>query len=224
MMTPNDTLDELTNLIDLLIRSELSLFANQAVVRRFRNSGVRRITCVSGRFPNAAVRENDDETVAEYRRRLRFSDYAVVLFDGSIMQVSYDFQDGSLIEHRLVYFPCPFPIPRDLIEQLPLSELIDHYADRGVDDIRLRSPLRFDFKMDEHAPAHPSSHFTFQWSYCRIPVKSPLSLGHFIKFVFKNFYPESWSRHQFIREWREHELPSTISDVESKTLHLDYQP
>ena len=123
------------------------------MTRRFRNSGVLRITCVSGRSPNAAVREDDDETVAEYRRYLLMNDYAVVLFDGSMMQISYDFQGGNLIEHRLVYVPCPFQIPRGYIEEFPLPELIDHYIERGV-GCAAKITIKIATSKCEEAPDH----------------------------------------------------------------------
>ena len=223
-MTLNNTFNELKNFVDLLARSYLTAHVNAVIIKQFRNSGIQRITWGSTAESNDPLLGQADSTVSEYRQWLSLNKYSVILFDGSIIQITYEFLGNSLTKHRLLYFPCPFQLPADLLDELPILDLIDYYIDRGIDDVRLRGPVRFDYDRAIDAADHPASHFTFQSPHCRIPVMSPLSLGQFMKFIFRNFYPEQWNEHRFVRDWQTHEFERTIDTDELKRLHLSYVP
>ena len=115
---------------------------------------------------------------------------------------------------------CPFDLELEYLDTFTLSELIDVYFEEGTDRVRLRTPVRFDYDPTAHSQHHPASHMTIQWSHSRIPVKSPLSLGHFIQFVFHNFYPWLWNAHSFLNEWPRDELQTTITAEERHMLHF----
>ena len=53
----------------------------------------------------------------------------------------------------------------------------------------MRSPLRFDFDPSNTSELHPATHVHMQHADCRISAKRPICFNTFIKFVFKNFYP-----------------------------------
>ena len=53
----------------------------------------------------------------------------------------------------------------------------------------MRSPLRFDFDPSNTSDLHPATHVHMQHADCRISAKRPICFNTFIKFVFKNFYP-----------------------------------
>ena len=120
-----------------------------------------------------------------------------------------------------MYFPCPFDFDQEELLTLGLLEAMEIYEESGVDIVRLRSPVRFDFDSEADPETHPASHMTFEWSHCRIPVMSPLSPGHFIRFLFSNFYPSLWRNHEFLREWPRHEVSTTISSDELLELHIN---
>ena len=221
-MTLNNTFDNLVNFVDLLGRSYIAAQVNAVIVKHIRNSGIRRVTWGTTANNNEALLSYGDSTIREYRHWLSANEYSVVLFDGSIVQITYDFLGNSLTKHRLLYFPCPFQLPSDLLGELTILDLVDNYIERGIDDVRLRAPVRFDYERETDAVDHPASHFTFQSPHCRIPVVSPLSLGHFVKFVFRNFYPQQWREHRFIRDWQTHEFERSIEADELKRLHLSY--
>ena len=223
-MTPDDTFVELTNFVDLLMRSSVALNMNAVTNRRFRNSGIRRITWANGSAVGNALLGGEDGSIFQYRDWLSNRDYSAVLFDGSLIQLTYDFLVDDLVCHRLLYFPCPFQLRLDLLDDMSLVDLVDLHVDRGIEGIRLRAPVRFDYERDIAEDDHPISHFTFQWPHCRIPVVCPLSLGHFVEFVFKNFYPSEWARYSFLRDWPIYDFDPTIGTEEAKLLHFSYIP
>jgi len=118
-------------------------------------------------------------------------------------------------------YPCPvvLELPDHELE-LPLSDLVDleiasdfegdlnginfqefDSATRLEPHLRLRSPIRFDYDPRRAGADHPASHVTLAGDECRCPVFGPLSIGHFVRFIFRYFYSIVWQRHSFIREW-----------------------
>ena len=218
-MRPGRLFRDVTDFLSLLLRSGIAL-ATTNVVMLPGSAGRRRITWAT----NSSVPPNlfriDSPTIAEYQGWVDSQGYSAMLQDGSIIQISYDFHNSDLVGHRLLYFPCPFDLDLELLDTLTLSELIDLYLGEGSDKVRLRSPVRFDFDPVAHSRNHPASHMTFQWSHSRIPVKSPVSFGHFVQFVFQNFYPHLWDAHEFLNMWPRDELEATITSEERRTLHI----
>lgn len=219
-MTPDKVYDELNDFLTLSLRSNLALSATPTVLE-VEHFGFARVTWATNSDAPGYLFRTATASVAEYREWIDCQGYTVVLFDGSFIQISYDFTYTQLIGHRLMYFPCPFDIdPGMLLSDLSLIEVIDLYHDER-DRIRLRSPIRFDYDVNASSAYHPTSHFRFQWAHTRIPVMAPISLGHFIRFIFKNFYPEIWNTLQFVREWPLEYLGDTITDEEKETLHIN---
>ena len=219
-MTPISLLHELDNFLTLLHQSEIAKSTTSNVVKRG-PAGFQRITWATNTAVPGSLFRHKSATVAEYREWLDWQGYSAVLFDGSFIQMSYDFDYSGLIGHRLLYFPCPFDVDMALLEVLTLTEVIEHYQDLEVAEVKLRSPVRFDFELGSTAPGHPASHMTFQWSYSRVPVTGPVSPGHFIQFVFRNFYPNMWNAHAFIRDWPRYRFERTITPEELDLLHMN---
>ncbi len=109
------------------------------------------------------------------------------LIDGGLLQMLYHFKSGSLIKHRLAFFPSP-----DLLEYQNNPDVYEEdelYADvihRNVVTV----PIRFDFDPASFVEdKHPKSHLTLgQYKNCRIPVSSPLTPYGFTTFILKAFY------------------------------------
>ena len=219
-MTPNNTLYELNNLLALLSTSGIAIATTKAVVQHG-DGGVLRITWATNAMVPGDLFRAESANVEEYRGWLRSQAYSALLFDGSLIQISYDFVQSRLIAHRLLYFPCPFDLDADLLDSEPISEIVDLYLDQTVTAVKLRSPVRFDFDVAAMSDTHPASHMTFEWSHCRVPVMSPMSVGHFVQFVFKNFYPKMWNVHNFVREWPIYHFEESITPEERTALHLD---
>ena len=222
-MTPRRTLIDIQNLVDSLANAEVAISTNKVVQRWLQPSGYQRITWATNATTEGYLFRNSSPTIEEYVGWVKNSSYSALLLDGSVLQISYDFDGPELVGHRLHYFPCPFDLDDSLVRELPFLEVVDFYAESlEFDRIRLRTPIRFDFQYDltTERVHHPRSHLTFQWAYVRLPVTSPLSLGQFIKFVFKNFYPFLWRAHGFIREWPVQLLEHSIEYEELDEIHL----
>lgn len=156
-------------------------------------------------------------TLSEYRSLVENRQYNAVLRDGSMLMLSYQFSaTGELEGHNLYYYPCPLDIEResdegdgetppdtdgddltfiDRFDRLLEDELkcalleTDIYEDTCVSRFLMRAPLRFDYAPDHAAASHAASHVHVAHPECRIPVFGPISVGHFVRFVFDNYYP-----------------------------------
>lgn len=218
MRTPKQIQTDLRNLLDLLTRSEVALFSNP-VVQDSVGDGRARVTWrsqIGGRSLTAGA----FGTVDEYSDWVQTGAYSAVLNDGSLLQLSYDFLREDLVAHRLLYYPCPFNIDPTLLDELSLPEVIDLYRGQPSSTLRLRSPLRFDYDLAAQADGHPASHMTLLSENCRWAVVAPLSPGHFVRFIFRHFYPEWWRRFEFLREWPQHLGDRTITAAEESHLHI----
>jgi hypothetical protein len=160
-------------------------------------------------------------TVEQYCHWLDNGTFSAILFDASILQVSYDIRAGEIIGHRLAYIPCPFMVDDALLrEGEPVADVVALYD--SLSDIRLRSPIRFDFDRAAAAPRHPASHLTLNSSDCRIACVAPIHVHRFVDFVFRNFYPTFWGAHIGFfgpAAWR-HAGEKVISDDDLRTVHL----
>ena len=218
-MSPGSLFQELHNFLSLLLRSGVALTSTSVVDIPGRR-GHRTITWSNNSSVPSSLFRLESSTVSEYQGWVDSQGYSAILLDGSIIQISYNFLYSELVGHRLLYFPCPFDMDMELLDTLTLSELIGLYFDEGTDGVRLRAPVRFDYDPNSHFKNHPASHMTFQWSHARIAVRSPLSLGHFIQFVFQNFYPSLWDTHKFLNQWPREEIDDTITFEQQSPLHL----
>ena len=218
-MSPGSLFRDLDDFLSLLLQSGVALTSTPVIDVRG-SSGHRTITWSTNSSVPHYLFRIESPTVSEYQDWVDSQGYSAILFDGSIIQISYEFRYVELVGHRLLYFPCPFDLNMEFLDTLTLSELIDLYCEERTETVRLRTPVRFDYDPDSHAKNHPASHMTFQWSQTRIAVRSPLSLGHFIQFVFQNFYPLLWNTHEFLNQWPCDNFDTTIRTEEESVLHF----
>lgn len=219
-MTPINLLYELENLLTLLLESGVAISTTKVTLLQQR-AGFQRVTWATSRSAPGELFRTSSATVSEYRDWIACQGYSAVLFDGSIIQFTYDFEYSDVIRHRLLYFPCPFDLDEELLYELSLVEVVELLEGSDASAVRLRSPLRFDYDPEASSLFHPASHMTFQWAHCRLPVMSPISPGHFIRFIFRNFYPAMWRVHDFIRQWPQHSGTPTLSRKEEAMLHIN---
>jgi hypothetical protein len=163
-----------------------------------------------------------EPTVAQYCDHVRERNYSVMLRDGGLLQLSYSFQRQALVKHRLCFFPCPIAFDdHDLAEwggPIELLELLDEDALR--ERVCLRPPLRFEYDRAAKSKDHPAAHLTIGVPDCRVPVFSPLSVGHFVRFIFLQFYPAAWRDLGFLRKWPTQWVGATLTTAESERLHI----
>jgi len=164
--------------------------------------------------------------------------YVALMKDGALLQLSVDIKDGGMVGHRFGFYPCPVLVPDDFnvldFEALDLM-LMDEIesclqafgSESGIriDQFRMRSPLRFDYAPHAATTNEPASHLHILNHDARIAVQGPLSLGHFVQFVFKHFYPKDWRDERLGRltRWPIRDMGRTISPEEESTLHINFR-
>ncbi len=219
-MTSSSCATDIRNLIDALSSAGIVLDSNPVGVT---GAGARLRVSWVGTTGALALWQNDSPSLAEYTTWLRNRQFSVVLRDGALLQVSFDFQREDLVGHRLVYIPCPFDFDPELLLEIPLLDLLEDFGPPSIGDIRLRSPVRFDFDPAAAAPGHAASHLTVVAGSCRVASAGPLSLGHFVRFVFRQFYPELWNTHPFLRQWAQASSNRTLLPDEESELHINWR-
>jgi hypothetical protein len=159
-----------------------------------------------------------------YSETLKNRWYSVILFDGALLQFSYTFAGNSLKKHRLSFQPCPILFKPSELGYFTIDELLDIVDGQELRDrIRLEGPLRFDYDLDSGSIDHPASHLTISRTSCRVPVSAPLSVGHFVKFLFSNFYPEQWAKSGKLRNWACSSWDSCLPELEDDRLYVSWK-
>jgi hypothetical protein len=219
MTTFKSVATEIRNLLSLLLKSELAILVNPVVERR---AGARlRVTWQAPLVARRSLLGESFATVSEYAGFVGSQMYSAVLFDGALLQISYDFVGHDIVGHRLCYYPCPFDIQENLLREEPLVDVIDLYRFSDRSQMFLRSPCRFDFDDNNIAEAHPRVHLHIIKGHCRWPVSHPVSIGEFIDFTFRHFYPQVWRVHSFLRNWPQDKVGRrTIERSEERAMHV----
>lgn len=223
-MTVNQVRRNVDELRKALFKEDLAKDFNRIVINEFR--GHIKVVTWAECLPYTDLRF---ATLDEFGWLLRKRQFSILLFDGSLLQISYKFKRGTLIEHRLCFYP--FPLRLDVEE-------LDNYLGAGFgfldileeafsfgefkERLSLQSPIRFDYDMERAAANHPASHMHLLRNECRVPVFAPLSVGHFIRFVFRRFYPEQWKEFDFIRGWPCQEFDRTVTVEQERQIYLNY--
>lgn len=130
-------------------------------------------------------------SIDQYINIVKRRDFNFCIYDGSLVQIYYQVTAESIVKHRLCFIPCPFLYPREELVGLGLADIPELMSDGEMKTgIRLCSPIRFDFDANFCDDKHTHSHVTLNQSSCRVPAYGPISLGHFIRFVFRYFYED----------------------------------
>jgi hypothetical protein len=227
-MTPEDVRREIERLSDHLLSGGLALDVGPTILRE--RPGTVRVSWEPREGAPSLLEAGRYGTIAEYQRLLEWRQFSVMLLDASLLQFTYEFavsgkrRSCTLIKHRLSYVPCPLDIDAAAVaaEGLSVSEAFDLYLVECSERIRLRSNLRFDF--DAAAGSHSRAHLTLVGEQCRWPVFGPLSVGHFIRFVFRSFYPELLETQPAVRDWAFSEASRSISEIDQGELYIECAP
>ncbi|MEV7618921.1 DUF2290 domain-containing protein [Microbacterium sp. NPDC089321] len=164
---------------------------------------------------------HDDISVASYIYWLRNGMYSAVLADGSLLQITYFFDGNRIMGHRLAFVPCPVTIDQSMVaDGLPLADVVElHLA--TADQVLMKSMIRFDFDPLNARPRHPEAHLTLNSIECRIACVSPLRIGRFIDFVFRNFYPTFHEQDPYLQQMPQSGwFDNTIVEDDRRSLHV----
>lgn len=164
-VTPRFVADSVRNVIDYLTGAELVLAPNPVA------ESSSRISWHAADPSVPFLDSRDHTTISQYLAWLNAGNYSCVLFDGSLLQMSYALEKGRVIGHRLAYVPCPWQFDLSLIrEGLALDEVFELCSS---EDVLLRSPVRFDYDPAASRLGHPAAHMTLNSSECRIACVAP---------------------------------------------------
>lgn len=186
MPTANQTKRQIDGIVRCLIETSLAddqtfpyLDGNQA--------GLARVTFPGAEFVSIALRDRSYDDI--YMELVESRAYVIKMLDGALIQMMYQFFQGTLTSHRLAFFPSPFL--DDFQSNAEIYLLDDIYADVVARSI-VHVPIRFDYNAQNHLHQdliHPKAHLTLgQYENCRIPVSGPLTPLRFADFILRNFY------------------------------------
>ncbi len=224
-MTAHELRREISDLVALL--AEIGLVARSNAPTILDHTPFRWVTWAGhhGHLPRGG------ETVSEYWSILRDSEFTCVLADGGVIQISYALRGQVLEKHRFVWIPAPVAVNVEDARSQDIAELVEEglYGagvklsedDDDAEDLRLVTPVRFDYDRLAQKDGHPACHLTINRHCCRIPVFGPLSLGHFIRFVFRHFYPTQWDNTERLRDWKLRYGPRLVTLEEECEMFLD---
>ncbi|AFM42753.1 hypothetical protein Desaci_3875 [Desulfosporosinus acidiphilus SJ4] len=127
----------------------------------------------------------------QYKKIIRNNSYLCILYDGSLIRVSYTFQNNILLGHNLLWWPAPYAYPNVTIDDFSPSELMEEFLNDLTwhEVLNMRSPVRIDFDPKVASEIHPATHIHMQHKDCRMYVEKPLCFNRFINFILKNNYP-----------------------------------
>jgi hypothetical protein len=206
---------ELDGLLDYLLASAIAIYTQPVIT-----SGVYVSWPAGGHSEPFLIRRGIPST-RDYKHWVENSYYNAILFDGSLLQVTYKVEDGSIVMHRLCYVPFPFDADRELLKTEPILDVLDLYCESSMQDAALRTSVRFDFDLSAARDDHPAAHLTINTPVCRVGCVGPVCLRHFVDFVFRNFYPELWVVHPFLANLPRRALGEpTLTTDQASRIHV----
>lgn len=226
-MTPKEIQREITSLSTFLLSKQLAIAYQAAKVRTYGS-----LAYVASSWDTQVTVEDEEPdeeneraafgSVREYLQFLRNGQYTLVLFDGALIQVAYSFDRGSLKKHRICYYPCPVDLDFRGSDYIDFYEVIEGTIETdSLERIRLRSPLRFDFDIDAARQNHAASHLHLNREAARIPIYGPISIGHFVRFICRNFYQHILEKHQSLQSWSLRFWEKSITNSEENEIHFN---
>jgi hypothetical protein len=239
-MTPSQVSSEINRFIQAL--SDENLILDRNITRVDRSGIIDQVTWINS-LKQPPFWRSHFGTISEYIRFVKHRHYSCMLIDGALIQIEFTFENSDLSKHRLCYYPCPFTLDTSRIfseENIGLLELISECLidefdsiDKSIDDtfypsyepisacLRMKSPIRFDYDLKSASDKHSASHLHFNDGETRWPVFGPLSLGHFIHFIFRQFYQDKWDSFETLKDWPIQTHGRSIIPVDEKTLFIE---
>jgi hypothetical protein len=215
-MTSRALYTDLQNAIDFMTEAELVLYPNTLALTE--------TTVGWHSFPSAGsfLLTRGHTTIEQYLAWVRAGAYSVILRDGSLLQINYEFDQSVVVGHRLAYIPCPVDVDELLLQAEPLVDVIDLYLSGGARPVLMKSPLRFDFEPSAARSGHPAAHFSVNSPECRIACLAPMHPYRFIDFVYRHFYPALRAVHEawFDGAERRHLGARSMSEDDRESIHL----
>ena len=179
-------MQQVNRIVSYLVEISLVDDQNFAFIRD-KTEGRQEVVFEGSGISVAALKDRSYEET--YRILSESRSYNMRMLDGALVQMMYEFSGGSLLRHRLAFFPSPNL--EEFQNNPEIYEKDEVFADIVAREI-VRFPVRFDYDDGKHSEkdiGHPLSHLTLgEYQNCRIPVTSPLTPSWFMDFIVRNFY------------------------------------
>lgn len=214
--TAQRTSDDLSRLLSSLIERGIADDQNFPELRRLPDE-TWEVSFKGAEHVSIAMGDIDYQVL--HRELGKKRSYSVKLIDGGLLQLLYLFKNGSLVKHRLAFYPSP---SLRSFQDDPDADMRDELYIDIVSRRIVPFPVRFDYDVEAARDiVHPICHLTLgDVKGCRIPVSAPLSPRWFIDFVLRNFYQTE--KHNFVRALPAHSVTfaATLTKGESALMHM----
>ena len=152
--------------------------------------------------------------------------FNILLHDGGIIYMMYEFCEDVISRHRLMFIQSPIS-PSDQSDHPPdqSDDEFDYHDVEYSDVVRqlvIPFTMRFDFDVGNRDKIdHPMSHLTLSnFQSCRIPVTEPLSPFSFTDFIIRNFYNKPSDKYSERLTAFRARFDETIRREEQSVIHL----
>lgn len=217
MPSPDQIKTWINDLITYLVKISLADDQCFAFQRPGRNNLVQ-ITFGGAEHVSIALRNRPYGEI--YLQLVQERAYNVRMLDGALIQMQYAFDAGTLLRHRLAFFPAPHL--EEFQNNPDIYQDDEIYADVVARNI-VPFPVRFDYDVrdSQQELEHPKSHLTLgQYENCRIPVTAPLTPFRFIDFILRNFYHTAFARQADGLPVQDDSFAESIRPAEQDIVHI----
>ncbi len=218
MLTPNATRMQIHDIVLYMMDTGLSDDQNFPHLDD-RERPLVRVSFPGAEYVGIALRDRPyDEIYGDLAASRAFN---IKMLDGALVQMTYQFHQGGLLNHRLAFFPSPSLAQFQNDPQSYFDD--DIYADIVANNI-VHVPMRFDYDASEDLHqllTHPKSHLTLgQYRNSRIPVSAPLTPLLFIDFILRNFYHTAYQNYAAQLPITSARFPDSIFPDEREVVHI----
>lgn len=172
----------------------------------------------SGKNSTNSILFDEEKSCFELLETIRSArQYTFLTYDKSIIQAEYKIVSNTVIKGRLLFLKSQSKV-WSLDEISEYAEDPNKLDDMLNEEMGLPIMIRIDFDPQNHIDCHhPKAHFVFSnVKDCRIPMRSILSLGQFVDFIFRQFYHVELPKFEMIK------FEKTITNAESKMIHINW--
>lgn len=136
--------------------------------------------------------ENYFLRVEQYCKIISTNAYWALLKDHSVIRGSFEFDNNKLLRESLLWWPCPVILDEDMVNEFGLDESVEYLfqSNDTASNVRMRTPMRIDFDVNNNESDHPRAHMHMQNVNTRINTCEPICFNRFLNYVFSNYYPE----------------------------------
>jgi hypothetical protein len=147
-------------------------------------------------------------SLEQYLEWVREGEFTCLLFDYSLIKVSFECMGTTVVGHNLLYWPCPVGFLGNVQNLSDLCEGIEMCLEsprrsREIVDLAMRAPMRFDFDPAMEGDDHPLVHLHTQFEDTRMSVQQAMCFPTFMKKVIRTFYRDQWAAHPEIEALHE---------------------